>query len=63
VCLRVPFHGYALLSAFLTTFVFASRLASIQRVAVHVHRGRDLGFSVLRNIDFFYLGVQIWNKM
>jgi hypothetical protein len=29
VCLRVPFRGYALLSAFLTTFVFASRLASI----------------------------------
>jgi hypothetical protein len=29
VRLRVPLHGYALLSAFLTTFVFASRLASI----------------------------------
>ena len=27
--LRVPLHGYVLLSAFLTTFVFASRLASI----------------------------------
>jgi hypothetical protein len=29
VRLRVPLHGYVLLSAFLTTFVFASRLASI----------------------------------
>jgi hypothetical protein len=27
--LRVPLHGHVLLSAFLTTFVFASRLASI----------------------------------
>jgi hypothetical protein len=29
VRLRVPLHGYALLSAFLTTLVLASRLASI----------------------------------
>jgi len=30
VCLQGPFHGYALLSAILTTLLFASRLAPIK---------------------------------